>query len=107
MTRSHALLRTALLASGGLLAADAFATDWPQWGFEPAHGANNTAETAVSAANVAQLELKYAVGLANRVNAAPVFVQGVVTANGTKDLLFITAQSGRITAVDSADGSVV
>jgi len=107
MTRSHALLRTALLASSGLLAADALATDWPQWGFEPAHGANNTAETAVSAANVAQLELKYAVGLANRVNAAPVFVQGVVTANGTKDLLFITAQSGRITAVDSADGSVV
>jgi hypothetical protein len=107
MTRSHALLRTALLASGGLAAADAFATDWPQWGFDPAHSANNTEETALSAANVAQLEQKYAITLTDRVNAAPVFAQGISTASGTKDLLFVTAQSGRISAIDAADGSVI
>ncbi|HEU4662733.1 MAG TPA: PQQ-binding-like beta-propeller repeat protein, partial [Dokdonella sp.] len=107
MTRSHALLRTALLASAGLLSAGAYATDWPQWGFDPAHSANNTAESAVSAANVAQLEQKYAVTLTARVNAAPVFAQAISTANGTRDLLFVTAQNGRITALDAADGSEV
>jgi len=106
MSRSHALLRTALLA-GSALGADAFATDWPQWGFDPAHSANNTAETGVSAANVTQLEQKYAVALTGRVNAAPVFAQGITTASGVKDLLFVTAQSGRTTALDAADGSVV
>ena len=106
MSRSHALLRTALL-TGSALGADAFATDWPQWGFDPAHSANNTAETGVSAANVTQLEQKYAVALTGRVNAAPVFAQGITTAAGVKDLLFVTAQSGRTTALDAADGSVV
>jgi len=106
MSRSHALLRTALL-TGSALGADAFATDWPQWGFDPAHSANNTAETGVSAANVTQLEQKYAVALTGRVNAAPVFAQGITTASGVKDLLFVTAQSGRTTALDAADGSVV
>jgi len=81
MSRSHALLRTALL-TGSALGADAFATDWPQWGFDPAHSANNTAETGVSAANVTQLEQKYAVALTGRVNAAPVFAQGITTGCG-------------------------
>jgi hypothetical protein len=90
----------------GVFAADAFATDWPQWGYEPAHSANNAAETTVSAANVAQLEQKYSVTLAARTNAAPVFADGITTAAGVKDLLFITSQSGRISAIDSADGSV-
>jgi outer membrane protein assembly factor BamB len=103
----RSLLHTALLAGVSLNTADALATDWPQWGFEPAHGANNTAETAVSAANVAQLEQKYAVALTDRSNAAPVFAQGIATAAGTKDLLFVTAQTGRVTALDAADGSVV
>jgi hypothetical protein len=106
MTRSHALLRTTLLASGGFFAAAASATDWPQWGFEPAHSANNTAETTVSAANVADLEQKYAVSLTGRVNAAPVYAHGIATPSGTKNLLFVTAQSGRISAIDAADGSV-
>ncbi|MGN6520813.1 MAG: outer membrane protein assembly factor BamB family protein [Dokdonella sp.] len=107
MTRSHALLRTTLFASGGFFAAAAAATDWPQWGFEPAHSANNTAETTVSAANVADLEQKYAVSLTGRVNAAPVYAQGIATPGGIRNLLFVTAQSGRISAIDTADGSVV
>lgn len=106
MTRSHSMLGTVLFASGGLLATGADATDWPQWGFDPAHSANNTAESSVSAANVAQLVQKYAVNLTGRVNAAPVFAQGITTAAGVRDLLFVTAQSGRITAIDAADGSV-
>jgi hypothetical protein len=101
------LVRAGLLATGSLLASEAFASDWLQWGFDPAHSANNSAETAVTAANVAQLESKYGVVLTGRVNAAPVFAEGITTASGTKDLLFITAQSGRTTAIDIADGSVV
>jgi outer membrane protein assembly factor BamB len=97
----------ALFAGGSLVAVDALATDWPQWGFDPSHGANNTAETAVSAANVAQLEQKYAVALTDGINAAPVFAEAITTSAGMKDLLFTTAQSGRITALDAADGSVV
>jgi hypothetical protein len=97
----------ALFAGGSLVAVDALATDWPQWGFDPSHSANNTAETAVSAANVAQLEQKYAVALTDGINAAPVFAEAITTSAGMKDLLFTTAQSGRITALDAADGSVV
>lgn len=101
-----ALHRTALFAAF-LLPSVAFATDWPQWGFEPSHSANNTSETAVNAANVNQLEQKYAVTLTGRVNAAPVFAQGITTGSGVKDLLFVTTQSGRTTALDAANGSVV
>lgn len=107
MNRMRSLLHTSLIAGASMFAVDAFATDWLQWGFEPSHSANNDVEAAVTAANVSQLEQKYAVALTGRVNSAPVFAQGIVTASGTKDLLFVTAQSGRTTALNAADGSVV
>lgn len=107
MIRMRSLLHTSLIAGASMLAADALATDWLQWGFEPSHSANNTAESTVDTGNVNLLEQKYAVALTGRVNSAPVFAQGIVTASGTKDLLFVTAQSGRTTAVNTVDGSVV
>ncbi|MEO6688995.1 MAG: hypothetical protein ABIN56_07760, partial [Dokdonella sp.] len=41
----RSLLHTCLIAGASMFAADAFAADWLQWGFEPSHSANNTVET--------------------------------------------------------------
>ncbi len=99
-------LRAGILAAV-LVPIAAPAADWLQWGYDPTHSASNPDETAIGAANVAQLTLRYQVTMSANANVAPVFASGVDTPSGTKDLLFVTAQNGRLTAYDAADGSVV
>jgi plastocyanin len=85
----------------------ASATDWLQWGYGPAHGGDNPDEATITSANVAQLARRYDVTMSATTNAAPVYARAIATPDGTKDLLFVTAQNGRITAFDAADGAVV
>ncbi|MEO5559304.1 MAG: PQQ-binding-like beta-propeller repeat protein [Dokdonella sp.] len=103
----RSLLHVGLIAGASMFAADAFAADWLQWGFEPSHSANNDVEAAVTTANVSQLVQKYSVTMTDRSNSAPVFAQGITVGANTLDLVFFTAQSGRTTAFDAATGSVV
>ena len=101
-------LRTCLLATACAVPfGTAAAADWLQWGYDAAHSGSNPDEATITAANVAQLTRRYNVTMTATTNAAPVLARAVVTPSGTKDLLVVTAQSGRTTAYDAFDGSVV
>lgn len=103
---SHTSLRAGVLAAC-CFCSSAFAADWLQWGYDPSHSADNPDEATISAANVAQLTSRYQVTMSANANVAPVLARAIETPGGTKDLLFVTAQNGRLTAFDALDGSVV
>ena len=83
------------------------AYDWLQFGGDPQHSGNNTAEIVLTPANVSGLVLKYQVTLLATADGAPVFLEAVTTPSGTKDLLFVTTRDGRIVALDAQNGSQV
>ena len=78
-----------------------------QFGYDATPSGRNTAETTLSAANVDQVQRRYQATLPKDVDSAPVYLSGVQTSGGTRDLLFLLAQDGTLMAVDAADGSVV
>jgi outer membrane protein assembly factor BamB len=90
-----------------LIATDAFAADWLQWGYDQAHSGNNPDETTIDASNVAQLTRTWQITMSATANVAPVFASAIDTPSGTKDLLFVTAQNGRLTAFDATTGDVI
>src|SRR5260221_5001342 len=87
------------------------AYDWPQFGFNSQHSADNTIETTIDAANVHTLQRIYQVSLPgvtdSRADGAPVFLFGVLTGGGKKNLVFVTSHDGSITAVDWRTGAKV
>jgi len=83
------------------------AYDWLQFGGDPQHSGNNTAETALTPANVSALVQKYQVTLPATADVAPVFLEDVMTPSGIKDLLFVTTRDGRIIALDAQNGAQV
>jgi Putative Ig domain/PQQ-like domain len=87
--------------------APAAAYDWLQFNGDPAHSGNNTAETLLTAANVSQLTQKYQITLPSTVDGVPVFLQGVSTPGGVKDLLFVTTMAGHVFALDASSGATV
>jgi hypothetical protein len=78
-----------------------------QFGGDPQHSGNNTAETALTPANVSALVQKYLVTLPATADGAPVFLEGVTTLSGIKDLLFVTTRDGRVIALDAQNGAQV
>lgn len=81
--------------------------DWLQFGYDAAHSSSNTAETAITADTVSGLRERYQVDLPASVDSAPVYLSGVITGDGTKDLLFLLGEDGTLMAIDADDGSVV
>jgi len=106
MKNLHAMLAASLLCA----ATDAGAADWMQFGYDAAHSGFNPVESQLTHSNVAQLsELPTSpASIPGTVDSAPVYLSGVVTASGTKNLLFaLTRQNGTLLALDAANGSVV
>ena len=95
------------LACLSLPCFEAHAADWLQWGYDAAHSGNNPDEATIDATNVSQLTRRYDVTMSDTTNAAPVLARAIATPSGTKDLIIVTAQSGRTTAYDALDGSLV
>src|SRR5438552_13046058 len=83
------------------------AYDWLQFGGDPQHSGNNTAETALTPANVSALVQKYQVTLPATADSTPVFLEGVTTSSGVKDLLFVRTRDGRLIALDAQNGAQV
>jgi Big-like domain-containing protein/putative pyrroloquinoline-quinone binding quinoprotein len=83
------------------------AYDWLQFGGDAQHSGNNTAETALSSANVGSLVQKYQATLSAIADGAPVFLEDVTTPSGVKDLLFVTTRGGHIIALDAQNGTQV
>src|SRR5205814_9521306 len=98
---SHCIGVVALALSIG--AADAY--NWLQFGGDDQHSGSNTAETTITRANVSALTQKYQVTLSATADSTPVFLEGVNTANGIKNLLFITTRDGQIIALDAQNGA--
>lgn len=109
--RSWAVVARALAIVALLLAVSAY--DWPQFGFNSRHSADNTLETGITAANVNTLQPipGYPVSLPgstdNVADGAPAFLSGVATPSGIKSLLFVTTRDGTISALDWRTGNMV
>ena len=87
--------------------ATAFPINWLQFDGGPEHSGNNTQERVIRAANVANLVLIFQVTLPSLVDGAPVYLTGVSTPSGTRDLLFMTATDGTLLALDAHSGAQV
>ena len=100
-------LMVLLLASGAVQAVHA--TDWPQFGYDAAHSSYNAAEKGYSTATGNRVAPAFAGGIAltHQTDSAPIFLGGVSTASGTKDLLFINSLDGTIVAKDASNGATV
>jgi PQQ-like domain len=110
--KGHWNFKATILVAGVAFAANAFATDWLQFGYDQAHSSNNPAESGypVASATAAQWSVNvHAFGSATAITAdsTPVYLSNVVTASGTKDLLFLVTQNGTLVAFAASDGSVV
>jgi len=97
----------ALVCSISIATAPALAYDWLQFGGNPQHSGNNTAETGLNPGNVSSLMQRYQATLPAIVDGAPVFLESVTTSGGFKNLLFVTTRDGRIIAIDAQNGATV
>ena len=61
----------------------------------------------MTTANVSGLHQIHQTTLPSTADGAPAYVEGVSTAGGTKNLLFVTTRAGDLVAVDAATGSIV
>lgn len=111
--RMNLVSRSVVLAAGTMLGtAPASAADWLQFGFDPAHSGNNPVETMLSASATGEFALTalfpiYNVTLPNIADGAPVYLSGVMTANGIRDQLFLETKDGHVLALDAATGATI
>ena len=100
-------IRVVFVLTAGLIGAQstcASATDWLQFGFDPAHSGVNPTEAGI-AAQVSSFHLAYSAQLPSLVDGAPDFLENVSTAGGTRDMLFISSAFGQIFALDAKTGT--
>ena len=79
--------------------------DWLQFDGDAQHSGNNTQETRLTPNNVSSLQQVFRDTLssyqAGTADSTPVYLGGVSTPGGTKDLLFLTTKDGHILALDA------
>jgi outer membrane protein assembly factor BamB len=83
------------------------AYDWLQFNGDSLHDGNNTEEEAIAAANVHGLQRLFQIGLPSNADSAPIELQGVSTASGIVDLVFVTTRAGHLIALNSRTGATV
>jgi hypothetical protein len=83
------------------------AYDWLQFNGDSQHGGNNGQEMAITAANVHGLQRLFQISLPSNADSAPVELQGVMTASGIVDLVFVTTRAGHLIALNSRTGATV
>lgn len=81
--------------------------DWLQINGNPQHSGNNTLETTLGPSNVASLLFSFQATLPAVADGAPVYLAGVATPTGTRDLLFVTTRAGHLVALDSHTGASI
>ena len=90
-----------------LACAPAMAYDWLQFNGNPQHDGNNVQERSITRNNVGRLIRRYQASLGDISDNAPVFLEGVSTAGGIKDRLYVTTLGGSTFAIDAATGAIV
>ncbi|MEP6484663.1 MAG: PQQ-binding-like beta-propeller repeat protein [Rudaea sp.] len=83
----------------------AYAADWLQFGYDQAHSGFNSAESSypVASQTTGQKFALHAVGSATGLtsDAAPIYLSGVVTPSGTKNVLYVVTTNGTLLALDA------
>ncbi|CAM5469621.1 cell wall-binding repeat-containing protein [Leifsonia shinshuensis] len=103
-----ALTSAALAGPPGTVApASAAEQAWSQFGNGPSHFGVNSAETEIGPSTVGALMPLFTVSLPGAADSPPVEQPAVVTAGGTRDLLFTTTKAGWIVALDAVTGATV
>lgn len=107
--RARPLLRTLLavsIAGGSFVSAQA--ADWLQFGYDQAHSGFNPLDPGGYSVSSQSFSI-HAVGSGTALtsDAAPVYLSGVTTASGTKDVLYVDTTNGTIVALDAATGTVI
>ncbi len=74
---------------------------WPQFGYDQQHSGNVPNDTAVTTSSVTTLKYAQQVAFPTLIDGAPVYLAGVSTSGGTKDLVFITSSVGTLYALDA------
>jgi hypothetical protein len=77
----------------------AHATDWLQFGYDQAHSGFNRAENGYSTQTGNTIPYHY--NLPSSADSAPIYLGGVSTSSGSKNLLFIVAKNGTLLALDA------
>jgi outer membrane protein assembly factor BamB len=95
------------LSVGLAFASPAATYDWLQFDFDAQHSGNDTQETAITAANAGSLHRLFQVSLPAVADGAPVYLRNVATANGARDVLFVTTKAGHIAALDAQTGASI
>lgn len=98
-------IKPLFVATPAVLAAafdvPAHATDWLQFGYDTVHSSFNTAETGYPTA-LNTILYHYALpAAAGTADNAPVYLGGVATNSGTKNLLFVVTKNGTLLALDA------
>jgi outer membrane protein assembly factor BamB len=81
--------------------------DWPQFAFDPAKSANDTAESTVNTGNVKNLKRLFKVSLPDAPDGAPVYLHDVTTPKGVKDVVYVQGEHGHLIALDGRTGATI
>lgn len=81
--------------------------DWLQFNGDPSHSGSNNFEYILSPANVNGLQLLFQATLPAVADGAPAYLRNVSTANGLRNLVFVTTRTGGLEALDASTGAQV
>jgi outer membrane protein assembly factor BamB len=82
--------------------------DWTQFGFDPSGTRNNSAETRITAANVANLHLFWRSQLPDIADSTPALLHGLTFPDGAvRNVLYLTTKSGSLLALDADSGTLL
>jgi len=90
-----------------LLTQCALGADWLQSGFDAAHSGFNPLERQISPATASSLAQRFETSLPESIAGGAVLLTGVSMSAGTRDVLYLTASSGNLLALDAASGAVL
>jgi len=98
---------TALVFMIGGAFANAYATDWLQFGYDMAHSGFNRNERSYPTQSGNRVLYHYALpATAGLVDSAPVYVGNVATASGARNMLFLVSKNGTLLALDADSQSL-
>jgi outer membrane protein assembly factor BamB len=103
-----------LLLAAAMFAQTSAPRDWTTWGYDSSRSGWNRGETTLNKENVSGLHLEWSAQLSTQPTplvlstlTAPLVAEGVRTARGRKDLLFVVGADDTVFALDAASGKLV
>jgi outer membrane protein assembly factor BamB len=81
--------------------------DWLQFNGDARHSGSNALEKSISPANVNLLHVLFQTSLPAVADGAPVYLNGVTTVAGIRDVIFVTTRTGDLVALDATTGATI